>query len=167
MTGIDFHFTYHCTLARDGVIIDSWFEENIVPNVGLNYIFGAAFTGVTPITSWYVGVQSAAYDCVASDTFATYLAAATEVTTYTSATRVAYTPDTIVAGLVNNSVAPAVFTFNNGGTITIAGAFLSSQSAKSSSSGTLVSAARFSSPRTGIIAGDVLTITCTNTPTTT
>ena len=166
MTGIGFHFVYHCTLTRDGVVIDSWDEPNIVPNVGLNYIFGAAFTGVTPITSWYVGIQSAAYDCVAGDTFASYLANATEITAYTSSTRVAYTPDTIVAGLVNNSVAPAVFTFNNS-VASVAGAFLSSQSAKSSSTGTLVSAARFQAARTSIISGDVLSITCTCTPSTT
>jgi len=164
MSTLSFRFIYTCTLSRDGKIIDSWVEPNIVPNVGLNYVFGAAFTGVTPITSWYVGVQSAAYDCVASDTFATYLSNATEVTAYTSSTRVAYTPDTIVAGLVNNSVAPSVFTFNN--SATVAGAFLSSQSAKSSSTGTLVSAARFASPRS-VISGDVLSITCTLTPSTT
>ena len=164
MSVLSFHFIYNCTLERDGEVIDRWTERNIVPNVGLNYVFGAAFTGVTQITSFYVGVQSAAYDCVATDTFATYLSNAVEVTVYTSTPRIAYTVDAIVAGLVNNSVAPAVFTFNN--TATVAGAFLSSQSAKSSSTGTLVSAARFSTPRS-VISGDVLTITCTLTPTTT
>jgi hypothetical protein len=164
MSTLNFHFVYGFTLERDGVVIDKWEERNIVPNVGLNYVFGAAFTGVTPITSWYLGLQSAAYDCVASDTFATYLAAATEVTVYTSATRKAFTADSIVAGLVSNSVSPAVFTFNN--TATVTGAFLSSQSAKSSSTGTLVSAARFGTSRS-VVSGDILTVTATLTPSTT
>lgn len=148
-----------------GEKLDEWMQPNIIPNVGLAYITGSAFYGTTQITNQFLGLYTAAYDCVAGDTFATFLASATETSAYTSATRVAYTKDALTAaGAMNNSGTPAEFTFNAG--VTVTGAFLSSQSTKASSTGTLFSAARFAASKT-MASGEILRVTAPLTPTTT
>jgi hypothetical protein len=62
--------------------------------------------------------------------------------------------------VVTNSASPA--TFNINGTTTVGGAFLTSGSAKSGTSGTLFSAADFSAPGDrSVVSGDILSVTYT------
>jgi hypothetical protein len=87
----------------------------------------------------------------------------TEVVPYSNATRVVATFATATLGnpsVVTNSASPATFTIN--ATETVGGAFLTSGSAKSGTTGTLFSAADFSAPGDrNVVSGDVLSVTYT------
>lgn len=136
---------YKAQHIRNGEVIDEFDFANIVVNQGLNHILAVQFTGVTQIVSWYLAPFEGNYVPVAADTAATIVANATENTTYASSTRVLYS-GTVGSQQVTNSGSTALFTFN--ATKTIYGAFMISSSAKSSTSGTLFSAAQFSAPKT-------------------
>jgi len=148
---------FHGQLIRDGKVIDEWETHNLVVNQGLDSILGVYFTGVTPITSWYLAPFTGNYTPVATDTASTIVSNATECTAYTSTTRVAYSG---VEGSqqCTNSASPAVFTFN--ASATIYGAFLTSASTKSSTSGTLFAAAQFSTAKS-VASNDQLSLTYT------
>jgi hypothetical protein len=139
-------------------------SKNLVVNVGLQYMAGSALTSTTQITTWYLGLYGAAAtnNPAAADTMSSH-AGWTEVVAYSNATRVAAT---LVAAtnanpsVVTNSASPA--TFNINGTTTVGGAFLTSGSAKSGTTGTLFSAADFGSPGDrAVVNTDTLSVTYT------
>jgi hypothetical protein len=159
-TGV-YHVECH---DKDGNLKWSADSENLVVNEGLQYMAGSALTSVTQITTWYLGLYGAgASNTPASgDTMASH-AGWTEVVPYSNATRVAATFVTATLGnpsVVTNSASPATFTIN--ATATVGGAFLTSGSAKSGTTGTLFSAADFSAPGDrSVVSGDVLSVTYT------
>lgn len=138
--------------------------KNLVVNVGLQYMAGTALTSVAQITTWYIGLYGAGASNTpaAGDTMSSH-AGWTEVVPYSNATRVQAvfaTATTANPSVVTNSASPASFTIN--ATATIGGAFLTSGSAKSGTTGTLFSAADFSSPGDrSVVSGDVLSVTYT------
>jgi hypothetical protein len=140
------------------VVLNQEVVKNLIPTEGLNYILGAALTGVSPIASWYIALFEGNYTPVAGLTAATFSAAATECTAYDEATRVAWTPGAVAAGSVNNSEDKAVFTMN--ATKAVYGIGQLSVNTKSSGSGVLVSAARFSAVK-NVVDDDVLSVTST------
>ena len=139
-------------------------SKNLVVNVGLQYMAGSALTSVTQITTWYIGLYGAGASNTpaAGDTMSSH-AGWTEVVAYSNATRVAATFATATTAnpsVVTNSASPATFTIN--ATSTVGGAFLTSGSAKSGTTGTLFSAADFSSPGDrSVVSGDILSVTYT------
>jgi len=139
-------------------------SKNLVVNVGLQYMAGSALTSVTQITTWYLGLYGAGASNTpaAGDTMSSH-AGWTEVVAYSNATRVAATFVTATAAnpsVVTNSASPA--TFNINGTTTVGGAFLTSGSAKSGTTGTLFSAADFGSPGDrSVVNSDTLSVTYT------
>ena len=139
-------------------------SKNLVVNVGLQYMAGSALTSVTQITTWYLGLYGAGASNTpaAGDTMSSH-AGWTEVVAYSNATRVAATFVTATAAnpsVVTNSASPAVFNIN--GTTTVGGAFLTSGSAKSGTTGTLFSAADFGSPGDrSVVNSDTLSVTYT------
>ena len=139
-------------------------SKNLVVNVGLQYMAGSALTSVTQITTWYLGLYGAGASNTpaAGDTMSSH-AGWTEVVAYSNATRVAATFATATTAnpsVVTNSASPA--TFNINGTTTVGGAFLTSGSAKSGTTGTLFSAADFGSPGDrSVVASDTLSVTYT------
>jgi len=136
----------------------------LVVNVGLQYMAGTALTSVAQITTWYIGLYGAGASNTpaAGDTMSSH-AGWTEVVPYSNATRVAATFATATTAnpsVVTNSASPATFTIN--ATSTVGGAFLTSGSAKSGTTGTLFSAADFSSPGDrSVVSGDILSVTYT------
>jgi hypothetical protein len=136
---------FDCELIRGGEVIDAWKTPNLVVNEGLNALLDIMFHGSTQITTWYIGLFEANYTPVATVTAATITAASTECTAYDEATRVAYNEAAASSQSITNSANKATFTFND--TKSIYGAFLVSASAKSATSGTLFSAAQFSSAK--------------------
>jgi hypothetical protein len=132
---------FHGQIRRNGVIIDEWEDSNLVTNEGLDHALNVIFNGATQVATWYCGVFEGNYTPVAGVTAATITSAATECTAYDESTRVAFTEATSSAQSTTNSASRATFTFN--ATKTIYGAFLISASAKSATTGTLFSAARF------------------------
>jgi len=139
-------------------------SKNLVVNAGLAYMAGTALTSVTQITTWYLGLYGAGASNTpaAGDTMSSH-AGWTEVVAYSNATRVAATFVTATAAnpsVVTNTASPA--TFNINGTTTVGGAFLTSGSAKSGTTGTLFSAADFGSPGDrSVVSSDTLSVTYT------
>lgn len=150
-------FVYTVEVIRDGVIDDRETEtHNLIPLEGLNYLLSSEFKGTAVPATWYIGVYEGNYTPQLSDTAAAFVAAATETTTYAETTRQAFVPGTVAGGVLDNSASPALFTFN--ATKTVFGGFMSSASAKSAVTGTLISAVRFASPKT-LNSTDVLKVT--------
>jgi len=154
-------FTY--SQIRDGEVIDTWEEPNIVVNEGLNYTLDSAFSAGTPITAWYIGLFKNNYTPQASDVASTFpgIGVANEATTeYSQSTRVAWVEAGVTSQVITNTASPAVFTFAS--PIAIYGAFLASVSTKASTSGKLAAASKFASVR-NMLAADVLNVTYTLT----
>lgn len=145
-------------IVRDGEVIEEFEDHNIVVNEGLNYLLNAGIAGQSQISNWYLGLFSGNYTPVATVTAATIAAASTEWTSYNEATRQAFTPVAASAQSITNAASTATFTQNASGTIY--GAFLASNSAKSATTGTLLAAAQFGSPKT-VSAGDLLVLSYT------
>lgn len=145
---------------KDGNL--KWRDEskNLVVNVGLQYLAGCGLTSTTQITTWYMGLygSGSTNNPAAGDTLALH-AGWTEITPYSgnrpSVTFAAATNAN--PSVVTNSASKTTYTITAAGPTTVGGAFLCS--AASGTSGTLFSAADFSSPgdRT-VYSGDVLTV---------
>ena len=159
-TGV-YHIECH---DKDGNLKWQADSKNLVVNAGLAYMAGTALTSVTQITSWYLGLYGAGSSNTpaAGDTMSSH-AGWTEVVAYSNATRVAATFATATTAnpsVATNSASPAVFNIN--GTTTVGGAFLTSGSAKSGTTGTLFSAADFGSPGDrSVVNSDTLSVTYT------
>ena len=137
-------------------------EDNLVVNVGLQYMAGTALTSTAQITTWFLGlitgpgVTTSATDTIASKGW-------TEFTGYSNSTRVAPTLTAATnanPSVVTNSGTPANFNINTSGTV--GGAFLVSDSTKGGTTGTLFSEKAFSAPgdRT-VVSGDIIAVTYT------
>jgi hypothetical protein len=159
-TGV-YHIECH---DKDGNLKWQADSKNLVVNAGLAYMAGTALTSVAQITSWYLGLYGAGASNTpaAGDTMSSH-AGWTEVVAYSNSTRVAATFATATTAnpsVVTNSASPAAFNIN--GTTTVGGAFLTSGSAKSGTTGTLFSAADFGSPGDrSVVSGDTLSVTYT------
>ena len=159
-TGV-YHVECH---DKDGNLKWAADSKNLVVNAGLAYMAGSALTSVTQITTWYLGLYGAGASNLpaAGDTMASH-AGWTEIVPYSNATRVVATLATATTAnpsVATNTASPAVFNIN--GTATVGGAFLTSGSAKSGTTGTLFSAADFGSPGDrSVVSGDTLSVTYT------
>ena len=159
-TGV-YHVQCH---DKDGNLKGSAESKNLVVSAGLQYMAGTALTSTTQITTWYLGLitgPGSGTTFVAGDNMTTH-SGWTEFIAYSNATRVAATFATATTAnpsVATNTASPAVFNINGAGG-TVAGAFLTSGSAKSGTTGTLFSAADFGSPgdRT-VVNGDTLSVT--------
>lgn len=134
--------------------------HNLMPTEGLNYLLETSVRGGAALSSWYVGLFEANYTPLAADTAATFPGSATESTAYAESTRQAYTTVAASGGVLTNTASKAAFTMN--ATKTIYGGFIASASAKSATTGKLLSAAKFSASK-AVESGDVLNITATMT----
>lgn len=137
-----------------------WTEEvhNTVVNTGLNDVLSKYFKGSAYTASFFVGLKDTG-TIAAADTMASH-AGWTEDATYSNSTRPALTLGSVASQSVDNSASKAVFNIN--GSTTIFGAFVTTDSTKSGTSGTLYGAADFGASR-AVLSGDTLnvTITCT------
>lgn len=154
-------YTVEC-FDKDGNL--KWVAEsdNLVVNVGLQYMAGVALTSTAQITSWFIGLYGAGAtnSPAAGDTMLSHIGW-TEVLAYSETTRPAATfaaATNANPSVVTNSANRAVFTIN--GATTVGGAFLTSSSVKNGTAGTLFSAADFSSPGDrAVVSGDILNVT--------
>ena len=149
---------------KDGNL--KWEAEtpNLVVNVGLQDMNAKYFTGSAYTATWFLGLygSGATNSPAAADTMSSH-AGWTEVVAYSQATRPTCTfgtPTTANPSVATNSASPATFTIN--GTTTVGGAFLTSNSTKSGTTGTLYSAADFSAPGDrAVVSADTLSVTYT------
>jgi hypothetical protein len=150
-------YRFEC-LDRSGRL--KWIEEleNLTVNVGLNDILTQYWKGSGYTASFFVGLKAAG-TIAAADTMASH-AGWTDSASYSNATRPALTLGTVASQSVDNSASKAVFNIN--ATATVAGAFITTNSTVSGTTGTLVGAADFASSRS-VISGDTLNVQITNT----
>ena len=149
-------FTYDVELVRRGRVVDRERVHNLVPTEGLNLILSILFKGTSVPAAWYIGIFEGNYTPVAGDTMASFPGSATECTAYDESTREVFTAGTVAGGAVNNAASLAEFTLS--AEKTIYGAFMSTVATKEATSGSLISAAKFASPKGGE-DGDVLRVT--------
>ena len=145
--------------VRDGKVVDTWTQDNIVVDEGLNYLLNSSLVAATPITTQYLGVFKNNYTPLAANVASTFTGSgvANEATTeYSESTRPVWNRVTATAKVVTNTASPATFTFASG--VTLYGAFLVSTNTKGGTTGTLIAASKFSSARVMLIS-DVLNVT--------
>jgi len=149
-------FTYE--LRRNGKIIDTWEQPNIVPTVGLNHFNDVVLNGASAYGTWYIGLYLNAYTPVAANVYGDIGTLFTEITgNYDEADRPPYIPDgAAVAGVTSNSASRATFTFNASDTVN--GALFVSGSGKGINTGGILLAASAHVPARSVIAGDELLV---------
>lgn len=137
-----------------------WEEEvfNGIVDEGIHYLLDAGFNEGSQDTTHYVGlVDNSGFSAFANaDTMSSH-SGWSENTDYDESTRVAWNPDAAASRAVTNSTT-VDFTMN--ATATIKGIFVSSNSTKSGTTGTLWATAAFSS-NASVVSSDVLKVTYT------
>jgi len=137
-----------------GINGKDWQEDpNLVTEEGLYYLLNAAFANAARPTDFYIALFSGAVTPLASWNAANFSATASEITSatdgYTESTRLKWEKAAAANLRTDNFASKSRFTFATSGTtpVKIEGAALLSESAKGSTSGLLISAARFAAPR--------------------
>lgn len=149
-------YTFEC---RDAAGNLRWREDlrNLVTTAGKNDLLDKYFAGSAYTAAWYLGlVNGASTPTYASgDTMSSH-SGWTESTAYSNSTRVAATWNAASAGAKASNAA----TFNINAAATLAGAFLTTGSAKGGTTGILYSVGSFSANR-ALYNGDTLQVTYT------
>ena len=126
-------------------------DENIVVTEGLNHMLDVVLHATTPVTTWYIGLFSANVTPLSTWTAATFTASSTEIVSltegYTEATRQEFVEAAASTGSITNSASKAVFTIATATSVTVWGAGLLSSNVRGGTTGTLMSAAKFSAAR--------------------
>lgn len=135
-------------------------SRNLVVNTGLNDLLDKYFKGSTYTAAHYVGLTDGSPTIAAGDTMASHVGWA-EVAAYSEGTREALTPGTVASQSVDNSASKASFSISS--TVTIGGAFVTTDSTKSGSTGTLYGAAAFTGGDRSVGSGDTVNVTITAT----
>jgi len=157
--GAEGFYTVTC-FDKDGNL--KWKEEmhNLVVTTGKNLILNTVFTGSSYTAAWYMGlVEGATTPTYAlTDTMASH-PGWTESTSYSAATRPAPSWGTSTA----DSISTTATAFSINATDTIAGAFMTTNSTKGGTTGTLYSAGNFTAGSRSVQNGDTLNVTWTGT----
>jgi hypothetical protein len=146
---------------KDGNL--KWEEKgpNLVVDEGLQYMVSTSLDAAAQTTTWYLGLISTLSSIVGGDTMASH-AGWTESVAYSQANRPTATFGTATTAnpsVLDNSASVAAFSIT--GTVTINGAFLTSDNTKGGTSGTLFSAKAFTGGARSVISGDTLNVTYT------
>ncbi len=140
------------------------YVPNLVTTEGKNDTLSKYFKGSSYTAAWYVGlVNNAGFTAFAAADTAAQIGGTNqwaETGGYTESVRQTLTLGSPSAGSVDNTASKAVFSINT--TVTVHGAFVASNSTKSSTSGVLYGEAALSADRS-LLSGDTLTITVTLT----
>lgn len=125
--------------------------ENLIPTEGLAHILNVAL-GTTPKpASYHLALFSAAAQPAANWTAASFASTASEIVSmtegYSSATRPTWTPTNTSTGSIDNMAAVAKVTMKTNSSLTVQGAAMLTSSAKGGTTGALISASKYASPR--------------------
>ncbi len=151
--------TYKYELVRAGKIIASGILENQVTIEGRNHMLNTEFRAGTQQASWFFGLvdNTGWTGNPDSDIMASH-PGWSEFVGYTESTRRQWSPGAPTLGSLTNAT-PAVFTIDTAGALY--GFFISSNSAKGGTSGTLWSSVQFASGILNINIGDEIRVTYT------
>lgn len=139
-------FTYTVEVVdRNGNVSQRETVHNLIPGEGLDHMMSVVFKGTAQVPTWFIALFEGNYTPVPTLTAATFPAAATECTAYTPTQRVEFVEGSVANGAVDNSASRAEFTFTSAKTIY--GGVITSSAAKGSTTGVLISAVRFASPK--------------------
>lgn len=132
--------------------------KNLVVTVGKNDLLDKYFQGSSYTAAWYLGLVDGASSptYAAGDTMSSH-SGWTENTGYSASTRPA--PSWSAASSGSKSTTATSFSIN--ATSTIAGAFMTTDSTKGGTSGTLYSAGNFTGGNRSVASGDTLNVTYT------
>jgi len=132
--------------------LDLRMDPNLLPTEGLTHMLAVEIGATAKAAGWYLALYSGAISPASGWTAASFAGTATEITSgsegYTNSTRPAFTAGTASAASIDNNASKAAFTIATASTLTVNGVAMLSDSAKGSTSGTLLSASRFASART-------------------
>lgn len=148
---------------KDGNL--KWTErcKNQIKDVGAKLLLDVAFHGTAAIATWYIGLAVTVSSLqVAADTMGSHTGW-TESTAYAEATRVAWNEGAASGSsgvILNTSSSTSDFTMN--ATATIDGIFISSDSTKGGTTGTLWCTAPFTTQQS-LVSSDVLKVSYTFT----
>lgn len=148
-------YTVECYDAAGNL---KWSDQikNLVVTVGKNDLLDKYFAGSAYTAAWYLGLINSGGTYAAADTMSSH-AGWTENTGYSAATRPA--PAWSAAASGSKSTTATAFSINASGTI--GGAFLTSNSTKSGTTGILYSAGNFTGGNRTVASGDTLNVTYT------
>lgn len=140
-----------------------WSEDfhNLVVNTGLDDNLDKYFKGSSYSAAFYVGLTDGTPTVAAGDTMSSHAGWA-EVTAYDESARQTLTLGSVSSQSVDNSASKATFTISTNST-TVGGAFVTTNSTKGGTSGTLYGAGAFSAGDKGLDDGDTLDVTVTLT----
>lgn len=146
---------------KDGNL--KWVDDfaNLVTTAGKNDALTKYFAGSSYTAAWYLGLTSTSPTVNVADTMASH-GGWTEVVAYSESVRQTFAPGSASAGSIDNTASKAVFTVNANST-GIGGAFLTTVSTKSGTTGTLYGVGAFSGGDKTLSSGDTVTITTTAT----
>ena len=152
-------YTVEC-VGADGQVKWSETVKNLVVTVGKNAMLDEFFAGSSYTAAWYLGLVDGATSPTynAADTMGSH-AGWSEFTSYSESTRPAPTWSAASSG----SKATTATSFSINGSGTVAGAFMTTGSAKSGTTGTLYSAGNFTGGSRSVASGDTLNVTYTAT----
>ena len=151
-------FTAQCYDSAGALKWATGAEFNQVTTVGLNYLLNVAFHNDTVVATWYIGLVATGGTYSAADTMASN--SWTEYTAYSETNRQTWTEDLAAGGSITNST---TVDFSMNATGTVAGMFLTSDSTKSGTAGTLWTTLNFSGGNQSVSNGDTLKVTYTLT----
>ena len=152
-------YTVEC-VGADGQVKWSETIKNLVVTVGKNAMLDEFFAGSSYTAAWYLGLVDGATSPTynAADTMGSH-AGWSEFTSYSESTRPAPTWSAASSG----SKATTATSFSISGSGTVAGAFMTTNSTKSGTTGTLYSAGNFTGGSRTVASGDTLNVTYTAT----
>lgn len=150
---------------RGGKVIDAWEDHNLMTDEGIDYMLDTAFSGATPIASFYIAVFESNHTPATGNTYAT--PGYTECTAYDETTRPGWSEAGVAAKVITNSASKATFTFNATKTIygasLVGGGTAATTIGDAAGGGTLVCEAQFTSGPKYVVSSDVLKVTVSMT----
>lgn len=130
---------------------DERIDRNLLTDEGLTHMLNVVLGAASKISQWYLGLYSGAISPAAGWTAANFAATANEIVSategYSETTRRTFQPGAATANTIDNTANKAAFTIVTASSLTVQGAALLSDNVKGGTSGVLVSATRFSTPR--------------------
>jgi len=145
---------------RDGKLIDTWEEDNVCTDEGLNALLDIMFHGATQITTWYVELFESDTTPDGDTTYA--VPVYTPCTAYDGGARPAYNEAAASSKVMTNSANKAVFTMNATKTIygasLVGGGSAATTPGDTAGGGKLYCASKFSASKS-VVDNDVLNVT--------
>lgn len=134
-----------------------WYEKthNVYVTEGITYILTTIFKNGTRADPLYVGLN-ATNTPAAGWTMTNNGSTWNESVVYSNATRQEFTDGTITTGTLSNTGNEASFSINAGGTVY--GAFLTTDSTKAGTTGSLVCSCNFTEGSRVLVSGDTLKV---------